>query len=395
MTMRIMRINTALGLAMAVAAFAAIAPSPTLAQQQTGDPRWLPWLGCWQAEDAPADAGLLCVRPLAEQGSVEILRMKDTDVVSREVVWADGQRHETSREGCNGWEKGAFSQDGSRVFLSSSHTCEGGTVREGGGIMSFAAPNEWLDVRYLGMGDSRTPWVQRYRLATDAQAEAAGMGGIAADQGWSVGMARMAAANAPTVDDVIEASAAEPAEAVEAWVAERSAPFTLDSDQLVRMADAGVSERVIDVTVAVSYPRHFNVSSKGPAPDRTAADDRYGNSYGWGYRGYSPYYYDPFYYGYGGYGYGRYGYGYGGYYGGYGYTPVIVISNNSDQPTYQHGRVIAGRGYTRGSTGSTGSSASVPRSSGSSGSSARPSSGSSTPARTAKPRGGGGGGRGH
>jgi hypothetical protein len=396
--MRTMRINFLLSLGLGLSALVGLSPRPAAAQ--TADSRWLPWLGCWQAEGSPSDAGLLCVRPLDGQSSVEILRVTGTDVVSREVVWADGQQHETSREGCNGWEKGTFSKDGARVFLSSDHTCEGGVERSGGGIMALVSPTEWLDVRYLGMGDDRTPWVQRYRAASDEQAEAAGMGGILADRAWAVRTARMAAAAAPSVDDVIEASQEEPAEVVQAWVAERKAPLKLSAKELERMADAGVSPDVIDIAVAVSYPSHFTVRAQPGTADQVADRPFRGSYYpGWGF---DPFYYrfgyDPLYYGYGAYGYG-YGWGYPvGYYGGYGYgyTPVITITN-SDQNAISHGRFVPGRGYTRGSSsgssGSTGGAAAAP-SRGSTGAATGSSSSgaSSSSGRTAHRRGGGGGG---
>jgi hypothetical protein len=411
--MRTSRINPVLGLGLALATLAVTSPRPAQAQAQpqSSDARWLPWLGCWQAEGASSDAGLVCVRAASDQSSVEILRMSGTDVESREVVWADGQRHETTRDNCNGWEEGAFSKDGQRVFLSSSYTCDGGVVRAGGGIMALVSPRQWLDVRYVGIGDNRTPWVQKYRLATAEQTKAVGMSGILADRSWSATAARTAAATPPTVDDVIEASKAEPAPVVQAWLAERKAPLELDAKALERMADAGVDSSVIDMAVAVSYPDHFRVNTQAPSE---AARDRYAMR-GWGRYGYSnPYFFDPFWdmygfspfgyafspYGYYGYGYG-YGYPYGGYYGGYGYgygyTPVITITNQTPR---QHGRVIAGRGYTRGSSsGSTGSTAqprtsapraTVPQSSAGRSSGSTGSSGSS--GRTAHRRGGGGGG---
>lgn len=395
--MRTMRTNLLLGLG----ALALLA-GPVAAQSPTTDARWLPWLGCWHADGAPADAGLLCVRPATEKSSVEVLRIQGTDVASREVVWADGARHETSREGCDGWEKGAFSQDGERIFLNSNHTCEGGVVRDGGGIMTMVSPTEWLDVRYVGMGDDHTPWVQRYRAASDEDARAAGMADVVADRAWSVRTARMRAASPPSVDDIIEASDQEPSEVVEAWVAERHAPLDVNAKELTRMADAGVAPEVIDVSVAVSFPSHFQVMSQRAQAESSEAEDRaatrpYPGTFGYGYDpffyryGYSPYGYSPYGYGYG-YGYGSgYGYGYGPYgYGGY--TPVIVISTPST--TTRHGRVIPGRGYSRGSSGSTGSSAGAARAptSGSAGATSSGSSGSSSSGRTAHRRGGGGGG---
>ena len=401
----------ALTLGLAVAALGALTP----VSAQEVDARWLPWMGCWQAtSDDGATGDMLCVRPAARDGGMEFLRVSDDAVVAREVLWADGKRHETTREACAGWEQGSFSQDGRRLFLGSEYTCAGGVVQEGSGILAMASPVTLVDVRAAGMGGERLAWVQRYVAATEAQAEAAGFGDILEDRGWSVGQARMVAAAPLDVEDVIEATRTVASEAVEAFLAERGNRMELKAAQLVQLADAGVPDNVIDVAVATAYPESFRLASGagGQAAQVSALDEgslrrRWGTRGAFGYDPYLPwslrYGYAGAYYGYGyspfGYGYSPYGYGYG--YGGYGYggyRPVIVqVDRNSD--VRPHGRVVNGRGYTqgRGSSGSP-SQGYVPRSTGGasgapaagSGSAGSRSSGSST-GRTAKPRGGGGG----
>lgn len=388
------------------------AAAPLSAQQaQAG---WSAWIGCWQAAGAPEDAAALCVRPAErEDAGVEILRVEADQVVEREVVWADGARHETVRDGCTGWEEGSFSRDGRRVLLRSSHTCDDGSVQEGGGIMALATPNEWLDVRFLDVGGEPTAWVQRYLPAPMGVWESVGMAELAPDRVARIRAARVAAAQAPDVDDVIEASGHLPAAAVEAWIAEKGDPMALDADQLVAMADAGVADRVIDVVVAVSNPDVFTLTAQG-GPERVDQPDAVRR----GYRGRAGIgFYDPFFsgrwrmgvypfsaFGYGGWGYDYWNYGYG-----YGYRPTVIVVDRDDGPRASGGgRVIAGRGYrapraSGGGGGDSGSSArpaqrrgGVSPSSGSS--SSRPSvrSGSSGPTRKAKPRpkpkGGSGGG---
>lgn len=374
------------------------------ASGQDVDARWLPWLGCWEPVNSSGEADLVCVRPLDQPGSVEIVRVKGTDVVARETVWSDGRRHESTHQTCKGWEEGAFSEDDRRVFLTSSYACEGGVTQEGGGILAMAAPGEWLDVRVAGMGGEHTAWVQRFRVADPALAEAAGFGDLAAEQAWPARTARLLASAGLDVEDVVEASARVPTEAVRALLAEQGSKLELSAAALLRMANAGVSEDVIDVAVAVSYPDRFRLSSEGREVARTALDEG-SLRRRWAYQGFmGPAFYDPFYapwslrYGYGydyygyGYGYNRYGYGwaYGGGY--YGYTPVVVDVNRVEP---EHGRVIAGRGYSRGS-GSGGSASgsggwAAPSSGGSSAGSSGGggTSGGTSTGRTAKPRGGG------
>lgn len=373
------------------------------AAAQDVDARWLPWLGCWEPVNTSGEADLVCVKPADQPGSVEIVRIKGTDVVARETVWSDGRRHDSAHETCKGWDEGTFSADGRRLLLSSSYTCGGGVTQEGGGIFAMATPGEWLDVRVAGMGGEHTAWVQRFRAADPALAEAAGFGDLVVERAWSSRTARLAASAALDVEDVVEASARVPAEAVRALLAEQGGKLELSAAALVRMADAGVSESVIDVAVAVSYPDKFRLQRGGAEVARTALDEG-SLRRRWAFAG-RPGFYDPFFapwslrYGYS-YGYGYYGFGYDPYsygwrYGGgyYGYTPVML---EVDRAEPEHGRVIAGRGYSRGSSGSGGSAtgsggyqAPGRSSSGGSSGSAGSSGGGSGAGRTAKPRGGG------
>lgn len=311
------------------------------------DARWLPWLGCWEAADAFAEE-LLCVRPMADDDGVEMITVRDGRIVSTEIVRADSEQRASDLEGCNGWKSAAFSGDNQRIYLRSEFACEGDVRRSATGLISMTSPTEWLDVQVVSVGGQDAVRVLRYRLASPEAAQAAGIEPIAAERGMAVATARTAASAAPTVDDVIEASRAVNARAVEAWVVETGEGFELDADQLVHMAESGVNESVIDLVVAISYPGTFNVDRGALAgdfrPDERTAEsaDRYA------YPGYVDlFYWDPLRY-------SRYGYyspyGYGGGYGWYpGYRPVVVIVQPGDGgEVAPPGRAVRGRGYTRG-----------------------------------------------
>lgn len=175
----------------------------------------------------------------------------------------------------------------------------------------------------------------------------------------------MAAQNI-AVDDVEEAAGRVDARAVEAWVATNETELEISGSELVRLADAGVPESVIDVMVAVSYPDRFVLAPEGAPTERTEgvyATGYRGAGYRYGFRSYlwAPYY-PPVGFGYYGYSpFGYYGFGWGGYYGGYyGYRPATVIVRPVDPGP--RGRMVPGRGYTRGSS-SAGSGGATPRSS--------------------------------
>jgi hypothetical protein len=379
---------------------------PVLAQ--SGGNGFTAFVGCWEPLDADEQAGLLCFRPAG--AGVEMFNVVDGEVVSTEQIMPDGSPRPVSAEGCTGFESASFSEDGLRVFTRTEFTC-GDDIRAGSGVMSFIAPTQWIDVRSLEVEGEPVAWVQRYRVA-DADALAAqGMDDPAGFDRTLVRAMRTRAAQNIDVADVEEAATLVEARAVEVWVATHETRLELSGSELVRLVEAGVPESVIDVMVAVSYPERFALTPQGVAEaDRLAARGGYPVGYGRGFRSYlwAPYY-RPFGFGYYGYSpFGYYGYGLGGYYGGYyGYRPATVIVQPVSPAS--SGRMVPGRGYTRGSS-NVGSGDASPRSSvggpapsssrsggdsargssgGSSGGSASPSSGSSgsSTGRTAQPRG--------
>lgn len=382
-----------IGSALLVAAGMMLAAGPlSTAAAQEMDERWLAWMGCWQpvrtSTSADAPESLLCFQPSAEEAGVEMIAVEDGEIAAREVMRADGEPRETAQEGCSGSRRAVFASRPGRVFMDVDQVCEGGVDRSSSGMFAMISSDAWIDARVVTVGDEKLTWVTRYRLATQSQAEDVGLGEIAAGRSLAVRSLRLAASGQYSVDDIIEAQAHVDPDAVEAWIVEHETPLAVDADRLVQLADAGVSEGVIDMMIARSYPERFAVSTGGGGGERpwlgTAGyyDPFYGG-YGWGYP-----YYGRFGYRYG-YGYSPFGFGYGYPYGygyGYGYGPTIIRT----QPANTGGRVISGRGYSSGTsrigTRPTGSS----RGTASIGSSGGRSSGGSSTGRTARRRGGGG-----
>lgn len=388
----IIRNTTALGLAAGALALLTLAAP---ARAQDADVRWLPFVGCWEAIGAETEIGLLCFRP-ADRG-VQLTNYVGGEAVSTEMFVADGARRDVSADGCNGWETVEFSEDGRRAFTTTEFVCATGESRTGTGVMTFISPVRWADVRALDVAGEKVAWVQEYQLASldrladegvDAPAEAASVPARAA---------RLAAAAPITLEDVREGTTRMDDKAVETWIVVQRDRLDPTGAELVELADAGVSETVIDAVVAVSFPERFLVEAdagvqarelEGPRKVLTyrgymAFDPFWGPGYGYsgslryGYYGYSPYGYDPFY--------GRYsGYGYG--YGYYGARPGYVIIDRRPSG----GRVYNGRGYRR-NPGSTDTGRSAQPRNGSQpdfsrgGSSGGSSAGSAPPARTEAP----------
>ena len=351
----------------------AAAAAPARAQDVV-DARWLAFVGCWEPVGVDAEGGLLCFRP--EDQGVEMLNVTAGEVTSAEVLVADGEARGVSAEGCEGTESVQFSADGHRAFTRSEFVCQGDVARTGTGVMAVVSPTEWVDVRSLSMGGEPVAWVQRYRLVGPDRLAEEGIEDPAAGLQAAVRTMRRAAATDLRVDDVEEAVAQVDAQAVEAWVVAKQDEFRLDADELVRLADAGVPEDIIDVMVAVSYPERF-VIEPGAAPAEAVAargGDRGAYAYP-RYRGYRSFMWDPFYSRYGGFGYSPFRYSPFGYFGSgfgyYGYTPTRFIVDRRRPEA--GGYFVKGQGYTRGSSSAGGSGRIAQPRGGSGGASAAPS----------------------
>lgn len=329
------------GAAAAALAAALLVPLQGAVAQEDVDARWLPWLGCWTEVGTPGEA--LCVRPAADAGGVEVVSVRDGEIASARILRADGAAHETTREGCTGTERAAFSSDGHRLYLRSDFTCEGELDRRGTGVVAMVTPSEWVRVESVQVGAETASVTERYRTAPEVAGQAPGLDDPLAGREMAVRSARQAAASSPSVEDLVEASGRVDAEALQAWVAEMEEPLDVGAEELARLADAGVSEEVIDVVVAVSFPEHFAVDRDPRGRDVGGVGPAYRGRFGSPFYGRGYYYPDPFYFGYTpfGYGYSPYGWWYGV------HRPTVVIVTPRDDAD-GGGRVVNERGYTRG-----------------------------------------------
>lgn len=373
------------------------------AQEVALDSRWQAWVGCWEAVDPQsivigetAKRPRICVVPAPGKSAVDVATVVGDSIALRQRIDATGEKRESVKEGCTGWDRATWSANGQRVFLRSAYTCPGGLTRTSNGVMAMTSDGEWLDVLGVVAGTTVGVRAARYRGVMDAATRPAEI--VAALKGralWAYD-ARIAAGAAVTTADVIEASRYIDPGVVQTWLAERGDGFEVDAKQLVELDKAGVPPLVIDVMVALSYPEVFSLDRTriGGAPADSLRDDvgRTVYVYGW----------DPFYNPWG-YRRGRYGYG-GGYYGDWydGPRPVVVVRQPSAERP--HGHVDKDKGYTpgsgatprrgstsgtrdeaRGSRGESGGSSTKGSSSGSSGGSSSKGT-SSGSGRTAKPR---------
>lgn len=439
-------------LKLAASAGAALAVSVSFAGAQSNsapaDSRWTPFIGCWSPVEAPVvslsgtytSSNVVCVTPAPTGSGVDVSSVVNGRITARERVDATGAQVAKTIDGCQGWEKATWSDDGARVLLRSELRCGDNVTRKGSGVFAISPLAEWVDVQGVDVMGSTGVRVVRFRDARldDATLRVAGTAAIGdsvitavgGGSGFAMQTMRTAAAASLSTDDVLNVVRLVDAPVAEAWLSEMGQPFALDGRTLVRLADAGMSPRMIDLMVALSYPKTFAVNAAG-APDaggtrimagQGPAGPRGINAWGLGsafncsmfddrFRPLG--FYDSSFYNQGCYSrydrmYSRYGGLYGNAYGNaygnnfyWGQQPIVIVTRGGDNdPAVQatRGRAVRGSGYTRTSgepSGSSRPSGSSPSGSGAAGATTRTeSSGSSggagaSTARTAKPKGGG------
>ena len=377
----------------------------------------------------------MCITP--EHGGVRMQTVVGTQRGIDEVVIADAVAHPITDAACNGTELAEWSKDGTRVFRTTTVTCGQEQARTIKSVAFMAPGPSRVNVQHVsGAAANTAVRVQRYRRAAN---QLLADGSKSPQPDASLTLRTSPETTKWSIEDVIEASAKVPAEVVQAALTEVHHGFDLNKRTLIALDEGGVDDQVIDLMVALTYPKRFIIQRRGggstPAGILTGGGmfdsmftpmmmGSFGGSYadcytpyGYGYRsyysmcnsmGYSPYGYD--YYGYNNRQYANDYYngwvavgafpqqtattidpqGDGRAVNGHGYTQVRNRDSEPSAPRVNSGGNGSAAGWS-GNSGGSATSGGYSQGSSSSGSSGGSSSSSGdSGARTAVPKGGGG-----
>lgn len=329
------------------------------------DARFAAWLGCWRLDDDLAGTGArMCITP--EKNGVRLQTIVGTQKGIDELVIADGAAHSIVDSECKGTERAEWSKDGARMFRTTEVTCGKEAARTIKAVTFMVPGPSWISIQHVsGSAANTSVRVQRYRRAAN-QSLADGSKAPQPD-------AQLATRTTPdltnwSTEDVIEASSKVPMEAMQAVLTEVPNKFNVNKKTLLALADGGVSEPVIDLMVALAYPKRFVVERAGGGASTSgiltgmgvfdpfmspllmgAMADCY-SPYGYGYRSYysmcGSAMYRPFGFDYFGYNTLYYPNGYYGDWVNVGNYPGVIGSVNVAEPQGD-GRVIRGQGFTQ------------------------------------------------
>jgi len=350
------RLRNAVRCVAGVASIAFFLATPLAAQTPSrstpSDSRWAPWLGCWSPVSVQRTTQdvQVCILPTDDGTGVRMATFAADQSVLEEPVVADGAPHLVTEGNCEGQRQTRWARSGARLLTTTELRCESQPPQQTSGLSTLVSTNQWLDIQTSGPAGRESVRIRRYVRSGEnpPAAVAAAIGALPPPS--------VAATSRLAFDDVIEAAESVSQKAVEAWLVETEPKVTVNRQALRKMSDARVPEPVIDLLVALAYPRRFEVrtpsgglgsSSVFIAADHTGFFDWAGPWAG----GYDPYMqcYAPFvgYCPYGAYDYyGTYDYWYPG--GGYVTAPLPPGPANPIAPVPPaHGQAVNGHGYTQ------------------------------------------------
>jgi hypothetical protein len=345
------------------------------------DPRWFPYLGCWEPA-GPELAALVCVTP--EGAGVRVEVVEDGGVTQRFHWVADGLPYPVEEGGCIGTRRAEWSADGRRIFTDETLRCGPEATRSARGVLALGSGgSDWIDLQEVtAPGVPSFLSVRRFRPALPGTLAYFEREDVAPAGALAVQTARAHAARPLGEGEVLEGVRRAGSSVAGALVAEIAAPFTLDASALRRLRGQGIPPEVLDLMIAVTWPDRFQIrgsdvarserasSDASPAWSETAPAAQHATrpargGYGvWG-PSWSPIYgsyYDPFYGSYYDPFYGYYfGSGYRSGYGGWGAPsgwyagrPLIVVVGGGAAPAPRGS--VSPEGYTRpGGTPASGS----------------------------------------
>ena len=234
----------------------AISPAGGQGGKPSLDPRWTPWLGCWQTDTTagsdPGSATVTCVAPLRGTSGVQRLTIAGGRVTERRHLVADGRPATFDENGCKGTRTADWAPSGRRVYIRSSYVCDASLSGASSGVLAFASNGDWLETETIKAGHGSIEHVDRWHDAPVPR-------GLPTDVASTLGAPRLAtttaraAASEPlAVGDVLEALQHVDSTTVRAWIASSGQRFNLSGDELTTLVRANVPRGVLQAMVAWS-----------------------------------------------------------------------------------------------------------------------------------------------
>jgi hypothetical protein len=137
--------------------------APRAPLRTDADPRWLPWLGCWEGDST--GNGLVCIVPVANSRHVDRVSIEGTTIVARDRLTADSVSRRFARDGCRGIETGEWSTTGHVLYQRAEFTCADSLEGRSTTLFAFTSNGEWIESMQLRAARGTLERATRYHDA--------------------------------------------------------------------------------------------------------------------------------------------------------------------------------------------------------------------------------------
>jgi hypothetical protein len=219
------------------------------------DPRWTPWIGCWQADTTagyadPSQSVYTCVTPLAGTSGVQQLTVSRGKIIARRRLVANGGNNAFDENGCHGTRLVDWSSNGRRVYMHSNYTCDIGLVGTSTSILALTSRGDWLEVETVHAGQGLIEHVDQWRDAGVPASLPAEVFNALQSRKMTVTTARASAAAPLTVAEVVDALRRVDSTTVSSLIVASGQTFNLNGEQVAALFRSNVPRSVLQAMVA-------------------------------------------------------------------------------------------------------------------------------------------------
>jgi hypothetical protein len=234
-------------------------PAPAQYTAQSGrsglDPRWTPWIGCWQADTTagyadPSQSLYTCVVPIAGTTGVQQLTIARGKVTGRRRLIANGANNSFDENGCRGTRAVEWASTGRRVYIHSNYTCDVGLAGTSSGVLAITSTGNWLEVETVHAGQGLIEHVDQWRDAGMPSSLPSEVFNSLESRRMTSTTARASAAAPLTVADVIDALHHVDSSAVRTLIVASGQQFSLNGNEVAALFRANVPRGVLQAMVA-------------------------------------------------------------------------------------------------------------------------------------------------
>jgi hypothetical protein len=247
------------------------------------DKRWLPWLGCWQADTTSWT--LVCITPVADSRNVDRITVDGTRIVGRERLVADSVSRRFTRDGCSGIETGEWSTSGHLLYLRAEFTCADSLEGRSKTLLAFTPDGAWVESMQLRAARGTLERSTRYRESGLSNALPKDVLAALRARKLAIATAR-AAASAPVAgEELSEAKETVGEDVVRPWLIARgdlaeAAPAAAAAPAEMTVASSA-QQQVCQTVVCYSPQPYSTYNGTPPQPYPSYVYGAFGSYYGY------------------------------------------------------------------------------------------------------------------